>query len=202
MSAADVVPVASPKTVSPKKAASPKKRATTTKKAKVPASHPTYHAMIKAAITHLKEVKGSSRAAILKYILQNYKVGDNVKLVNARIRSALKRGVTAGALKQVKGTGASGSFRLGDKAKKATTAKPKKAAKAKKPAGEKAAAKPKKAKKPKSPKKKASPKKPKTPKKKASPKKPKAAKKSPAKKAAKPKKASPKKASPKKAVKA
>ena len=55
--------------------------------------------------------------------------------MNARIRSALKRGVTAGALKQVKGTGASGSFRLGDKAKKSTTAKPKKAAKAKKPAG-------------------------------------------------------------------
>jgi hypothetical protein len=51
--------------------------------AKVPAAHPTYHAMIKAAVTHLKEVKGSSRAAILKYILQNYKVGDNVKLVRS-----------------------------------------------------------------------------------------------------------------------
>lgn len=49
---------------------------------KAAASHPTYQAMIKAAITHLKETKGSSRAAILKYILQNYKVGDNVKLVS------------------------------------------------------------------------------------------------------------------------
>jgi histone H1/5 len=200
MSAADVVP-ATPKATPKKAAASPKKKAAA--KAKAPASHPTYQAMIKAAITHLKEVKGSSRAALLKYILQNYKVGDNVKLVNARIRAALKRGVTTGALKQVKGTGASGSFRLGDKVKKVSAAKPKakKAAKAKKPAAEgAAAAKPKKAKKPKSPKK-AAAKKPKTPKKKASPKKPKAAKKSPAKKAAKPKKASPKKAAKKAAPK-
>uniref|UniRef100_A0A914XAA3 H15 domain-containing protein n=1 Tax=Plectus sambesii TaxID=2011161 RepID=A0A914XAA3_9BILA len=201
MSAAEAA-TAAPK-ATPKKA-SPKKKAAGASKAKAPASHPTYQAMIKAAITHLKEAKGSSRAALLKYILQNYKVGDNVKLVNSRIRAALKRGVTAGGLKQVKGTGASGSFRLGDKAKKAAVAKPKKAKKAAKPkkaAAEGAAAKPKKAKKPATPKKAAAAKKPKTPKKKASPKKPKAAKKSPAKKAAKPKKASPKKAAkPKKAA--
>jgi hypothetical protein len=33
--------------------------------------------MIRRAITELKEKKGSSRAAILKYILQHYKVGSN-----------------------------------------------------------------------------------------------------------------------------
>ena len=53
--------------------------------------------------------------------------------INSHLRMALKRGVTAGNLKQVKGTGASGSFRLGDKAAKS----PKKAA-AKKPRAKKA----------------------------------------------------------------
>lgn len=44
------------------------------------ASHPTYIAMIKAAIKN--GGKNASKAAILKYILQNYKVGDNVKAVS------------------------------------------------------------------------------------------------------------------------
>jgi hypothetical protein len=69
------------------------------------ASHPTYSAMIKAAIKNLNEKTGSSKAAILKYILQNYKVGDNIKAVNSHLRVALKRGVTTGMCKQVKGTG-------------------------------------------------------------------------------------------------
>ena len=37
--------------------------------------------------------------------------------VNAHLRIALKRGVASGVFKQVKGVGASGSFKLGDKAK-------------------------------------------------------------------------------------
>lgn len=79
--------------------------------------------MIRRAITELKDKKGSSRAAILKYILQHFKVGENVVQINSHIRQALKRGVTSGALKQVKGVGASGSFRIGEKAVK--TKKPK-----------------------------------------------------------------------------
>lgn len=55
--------------------------------------------------------------------------------INAHLRLALKRGVTKNELKQVKGTGASGSFRLGEK-KVAAAAKPKKVA-AKKPKAEK-----------------------------------------------------------------
>eukprot|EP01083_Nonionella_stella_P081146 223395_1 len=102
--------------------ASPKKRASTAKPKKV-ASHPTYSAMIKSAITTLKEKGGSSKAAILKYILSNYKVGDNIKTVNAHLRMAINRGVKSGALKQVKGHGASGSFRLGDKPAKVTKVK-------------------------------------------------------------------------------
>uniref|UniRef100_A0A915BWK0 H15 domain-containing protein n=3 Tax=Parascaris univalens TaxID=6257 RepID=A0A915BWK0_PARUN len=139
------------------------KKASKSKSAKIVASHPTYSVMIKAALVALKDHKGSSRAAILKYILQHYKVGDNINKVNAHLRQALKKGASSGFLKQVKGVGASGSFRLGEKkaevhkkvkkptAKKAHTVKSRKAAAAKKPAKphKKAAG----AKKPKSPKK-------------------------------------------------
>lgn len=185
--------VATPKPAKAKKAAKPKK----------PASHPKYSDMIKAALTALKEKGGSSRQAILKYIIANNKV--DAEAASRHLRMALKAGVKNGTLKQSKGTGASGSFKLGEsavkkpKAKKA--AKPKKAAAVKKPkkavtkkpAGEKKAAKPK-AKKAKSPKK-AKAAGEKKPKKVA--KSPAKAKKAPAKpkakKAAKPKKAAAKK---------
>ena len=160
-------------------------------KAKKPATHPKYSEMIGAAIKALKTRGGCSRAAILKYICANYTVGNNQTLVNSRVKIALKAGVKAGTIKQAKGVGASGSFKLGEvkkpkapkKAKKPKAAKPKKAKKAKTPKSDK----PKKAK---TPKKKAAakPKKAKTPKKAAA--KPKKAAKSPKKaKAAKPKKA-------------
>lgn len=185
--------VATPKPAKAKKAAKPKK----------PASHPKYSDMIKAALTALKEKGGSSRQAILKYIIANNKV--DAEAASRHLRMALKAGVKNGTLKQSKGTGASGSFKLGEsavkkpKAKKA--AKPKKAAAVKKPkkavtkkpAVEKKAAKPK-AKKAKSPKK-AKAAGEKKPKKVA--KSPAKAKKAPAKpkakKAAKPKKAAAKK---------
>lgn len=166
--------------------ASPEKKKVAKKvvKAKKPADHPKYVEMIAAAIGSLKERKGSSRQAILKYIQANYKVGDGA---STHVKLALKRGVASAALKQVKGAGASGSFKLPDKAKPA----PKKKAVAKKPSAKKAK-KPaaKKAKKPAAkkatPKKKAAPKKKKATPKKVAAKKPVApAKKAPAKKAAK-----------------
>ena len=157
----------------PAKKAAPKKA----RKPKVAAAHPPVKAMVTAAIKNLKERKGSSLAAIKKYIAANYKC-DVAKLAPF-IRNCLKKGVADGKFTQVKGSGAAGSFRIlkEDKPKKP---KAKKVKKAKKP---KAAKKPKKAKK--------------SPKKAAKPKKAKKAK-SPAKKAAKPKKA---KKSPKKAAK-
>ena len=88
-------------------------------KAKKPSSHPTYSVMIATAIKSLKERSGSSRQAILKYIVSHYKV-DPVK-AGTQLRLALKRSVASGALKQVKGAGASGSFKL-----PSTEAKPKK----------------------------------------------------------------------------
>jgi len=165
---------------SPKKVATKKKPA-----AKKPAEHPKYVDMIAAAIAALKERGGSSRQAILKYITANYKVGDNA---NSHLKLALKRGVATGALAQVKGTGASGSFKL---AKKPEAPKKKKPAKkpAKKPTAKKPAAK------------KAAPKKKTPSKKKSTPKK--AAKKPAAKKPAakKPAKKTTKKKTPKKAAK-
>merc|ERR1712050_348750 len=98
--------------------------------AKKPAEHPKYIEMISSAITALKERSGSSRQAIVKYIKAHYKVGDNV---GTHVKLALKRGVVSGLLSQVKGAGASGSFKL---VKKAEQKK-----KAKKPAGKKPAAK-------------------------------------------------------------
>merc|ERR1712210_145810 len=100
-------------------------------KPKAPASHPPYIAMVKAAIAALKERNGSSRQAIIKYVMANYKVGNDQKPVNSRVKMALRRGTAKGALKHVgKGAGANGSFKVAEKAakaKKAAAAKPKKA---------------------------------------------------------------------------
>lgn len=173
-------------------------------KPKAPATHPKYSEMVIKAITALKERGGSSRQAILKHVMANFNVGNDATPVNARVKTALKRGVAAGALKQTKGTGASGSFRLGEKPaapKKKAVKKPKaKKPKAKKPAGDAAASKAKKAKSPKKAKAGKSKPKAKTPKKTKAAAKPKKTK--TPKKAAKPKaKKSPKKATKKAAKK-
>lgn len=159
-------------TASPKKAKKPV--------AKKPADHPKYIDMIIAAIVSLKERNGSSRQAIKKFILANYKTGDSM---DTHLKLALKRGVKTGSLTQPKGTGASGSFKVAKKPaapkKKVTVAKKKPAAK--KPTAKKS-----------TPKKKTSAKK--TPTKKA------AAKKTTAKKASSAKKPATKKPATKKAV--
>jgi hypothetical protein len=132
----------------PKASASKTKKSTTTatKPRKSSTSHvlehPKYQEMIANAISHLKERGGSSRQAILKYIMNKYNVGKEVNMVNARVKVALKAGVKIGNLKQSKGTGASGSFRLADKRKAAASSDKKpgrpKTIKAKKPSGAKA----------------------------------------------------------------
>ena len=157
-------------------AASPEKSKKKTAAPKKPADHPKFIVMVTAAVEDLKERGGSSRQAIVKYIMKNYNVGDNATAVNSRVKTALKAGVKAGTLKQAKGTGATGSFKIGEKPK--AEKKPKKQV----------------VKKPKSPAKKAI-KKPTTPKK-AAEKKP-AVKKTAAKKAA-PKKTAAKPSTPKK----
>lgn len=125
---------------------SPKKRATTKSAAgaKKHADHPKYSEMINAALTSLKERGGSSRQAVLKYIMKAYNVGKDENVVNTHLKMALRAGVKNASLKQSKGSGASGSFRLGEEAKKkpkATKAKkPKSPAKVKKPKAKTASA--------------------------------------------------------------
>jgi len=72
------------------------------KKTSTPAAHPPYLDMIVAAVTALKERGGSSRQAILKYVLANYNVGTDPKATNLHIKQALKRGILAGVINNTK----------------------------------------------------------------------------------------------------
>ena len=122
-------------------AAAPKVKKAT--KPKAPAAHPKYSVMIAAAITALKSRTGSSRQAILKYIIANNKV-DAAK-AGTQVRLALKRGVVKGALKMAKATGkGAGCYKVVKVEKPKKVKKAKKPAKkaAKKPAAKKAAKKP------------------------------------------------------------
>merc|ERR1712147_164670 len=110
------------------KAAATPAAAAATKKPRAKAEHPTFAVMIAAAITSMKERKGSSRQAIEKYICANYKVGPKFA---GPLKQALRKGVENNTFVQTKGVGASGSFKV---------AKPepvKKAAPVKKPAAKK-----------------------------------------------------------------
>jgi len=89
-------------------AAAPKAKAV-----KKVAAHPTYKAMVTAAITALKNRNGSSRQAIQKYIEANYKGLNNVTL---HLRNALKSMMDKGDITRTKGTGVSGSFKIVKKA--------------------------------------------------------------------------------------
>merc|ERR1712223_611912 len=129
--AAAPAPAAAP--AKAKKAAKPKAKPT----------HPKTSVMVVAAVKALKERNGSSLPAIKKYIAANYKV-DTVKLAPF-IKKAIKSLVEKKGLIQVKGKGASGSF----KAAKVEEKKPKKKVVKKKPAKPKKAKTPKKAAKPK-----------------------------------------------------
>ncbi|KAK3722275.1 hypothetical protein QZH41_005186 [Actinostola sp. cb2023] len=113
---------------------SPKKPAAK-KAAPKPAEHPKYQEMVLAALGALKDRTGSSRQAIGKYIIANYKVGDNC---GTHLKLALKRMSDKGSILHVKGTGASGSFKLNKAV--AVEKKPKKKV-VKKPAAKKPAAK-------------------------------------------------------------
>merc|ERR1711956_7232 len=102
---------------------------------KAPAAHPKYSVMIASAITALKNGTGSSRAAIIKYIVANNKV--EAASAAVQVRLALKGGVAKGALKTASASGKNaGSYKV------VKADKPAKAKKAKKPVAKKAAKKP------------------------------------------------------------
>ena len=98
-------------------------------KAKPAASHPKYIDMIVNAIKALADKHGSSRQAINKYIVKEYKLTEN-NHHSAMLKQALKRGSGAnGPLVHNKGKGAAGSFKI-----KPAAAKPAKPAAKKAPA--------------------------------------------------------------------
>ena len=103
-------------------AVTPAKKASKAKLLTKPATHPKFSEMIIAAVADLKEKKGSSTQAIKKYILTSYMVKE--KSVATYVKTNLRRMVESGTLVQVKGSGASGFFKLAEKPK---VAKPKKA---------------------------------------------------------------------------
>jgi histone H1/5 len=114
-------------------------------KPKAAAKHPKFREMILEAIKKLGERSGSSRQAIVKYVVSNFAVDE--KAANQHTKLALKAGVKQGWLKQAKGVGASGSFRIGEAAKAAPKKVVKKVApkpKTAKPKVAKASSKPKK----------------------------------------------------------
>lgn len=107
---------------SPKKVTAVKAKAK--KSTSKPSSNlPTYQEMIKEAILVRKERGGSSRQAIQKYITDTYG-----KCTKHCLNMALKKGVGSTSIIQVKGVGASGSFKLAAKDKKPATPKVKKTA--------------------------------------------------------------------------
>ena len=110
----------------PAKSPAKKPRASKPKGEKKVSSHPSYNDMVVAAIKALAERGGSSRQAITKYVLANYKVGTDANQVNTQIKLALKRSVTALKLKNSKGKGASGSFKITESGKSALKQKEKK----------------------------------------------------------------------------
>merc|ERR1712080_735138 len=106
---------------------------------KAPAAHPPYASMITTAIKKLADKKGSSRQAILKYVVANNKV-DAAKAA-VRVRLALKKMLAAKKLVPAAAAGrkGAGSFKLPAKEPKAKKPKKKKAKKPKKAAAKKAA---------------------------------------------------------------
>lgn len=114
-----------------KSTSSPAKKKTAAKKTggaaarkQVVVDHPKYSEMVRAALTSLKERGGSSRQAVLKYIVKNFKVGTDESVVNTHLKMALRAGVKNASLKQSKGSGATGSFRLGQQQGEGAKKKP------------------------------------------------------------------------------
>ena len=122
------------------KAVAPVKKSTSTKGPSTMPAHPSYAIMISSAINSLKARGGSSRQAILKYIVANYKIADAAR-AQVYVKLAIRKMLADEKLIQVKG-----SFKLPKEQKVEKPKKVKEPAekKAKKPAAKKPATKAKK----------------------------------------------------------
>ena len=88
-------------------------------------SHPTTAVMVNEAVRRLNEKGGSSLYAIKKYIQGTYVTAD-VDRLRPFIRKYLKKAVGEGTLLQIKGKGASGSFKMPPVLKEKSVKAPKK----------------------------------------------------------------------------
>ncbi|KAL2717551.1 hypothetical protein V1478_013251 [Vespula squamosa] len=82
----------------------------TVQRSRIPKPNPPIPEMITTAIEKLKDPKGSSFYAIKKYIAAKYKV--DMDRLKPFIKKFLKAAVSTGKIIQIKGKGASGSFKL------------------------------------------------------------------------------------------
>ncbi|XP_066434094.1 histone H1B-like [Eleutherodactylus coqui] len=140
---AETAPAAAPPAAEPaaKSKKQPKKSAAGGAKKSKKSSGPGVSELIVRAVSASKERSGVSLAALKKALAAG---GYDVEKNNSRLKLAVKSLVTKGSLLQVKGSGASGSFKLNKKQEtkdKPAKKKPASAAKPKKPAGAKKAAK-------------------------------------------------------------
>ncbi len=115
----------------PAAAAPPAKAPKKKSAAKAKKAGPGVGELIVKAVSASKERSGVSLAALKKALAAG---GYDVEKNNSRVKLAIKSLVTKGTLLQVKGTGASGSFKI---SKKQAETKKKPAPKAKKPAAAK-----------------------------------------------------------------
>jgi histone H1/5 len=100
---AEILKVTDTAKVPAEKAKAPKTvEVSNTSKLNVPAAHPNFSVMIHAAIAALKEHNGSSRQAIVKYIMSNYKVGTDQKAIDSSVKEALKSSIQKGLLKAIR----------------------------------------------------------------------------------------------------
>jgi histone H1/5 len=75
---------------------------------------PAFRQLIVEAIEKLADRSGSSRQAIIKYVMaNNAATAVDERQASKRVTLSLKAGIKQGWLEQAKGVGASGSFKLG-----------------------------------------------------------------------------------------
>jgi histone H1/5 len=120
VAAAPVAAAAPVKKGAPKKAPkSPSKRSA------VKSSHPAWAQMITSSVKALGEKGGSSVSAIKKHMGANFKI--DMDKAAPFLKRGIKAAIASGQLSQAKGTGLTGSFKLGG-VKKAAAPKRKKPA--------------------------------------------------------------------------
>ena len=79
---------------------------------KLPSSKDKFDITVINSISVLKNRKGSSKIAIIRYLKANYVVKLNENALNKRVKNSLKESVDSGLIVQTKGIGANGSFKV------------------------------------------------------------------------------------------